>query len=91
MRSFPTAPAAVSAMLAVSGSAMIGIPGTTRPPKFPRLLRYVAVDEVCYDKLIFENAIPEERVRLLLSFVGTERFTARVSLPARPKRVLIFC
>jgi hypothetical protein len=39
------------------------------PPKFPRILRYVAVDQACYDKLIYETAIPEERVRLLLNFV----------------------
>lgn len=61
------------------------------PPKFPRLLRYVAVDQVCYDKLVYEKSIPEERVTLLPSFVDLDRFRPRAPLPARPKRALIFC
>jgi hypothetical protein len=61
------------------------------PPKFPRILRYVAVDQACYDKLIYETAIPEERVRLLLNFVDLERFKPRSPLPTRPKRALVLC
>lgn len=61
------------------------------PPKFPRVLRYVAVDEVCYDKLVCESGVPEERVRLLPSFVDLERFAPRGPLPPRPKSALILC
>lgn len=61
------------------------------PPKFPRVLRYVAVDEVCYDKLVCERGVPEERVRLLPSFVDLERFKPRPPLPPRPTRALILC
>ena len=61
------------------------------PPKFPRILRYVAVDQACYDKLACERAIPEERLRLLLNFIDLERFKPRAPLPARPKRALILC
>jgi glycosyltransferase involved in cell wall biosynthesis len=61
------------------------------PPKFPRLLRHVAVDQTCYDKLVYETAIPEHRVSLLLNFVDLERFKPRPPLPAHPKRVLLLC
>lgn len=62
------------------------------PPKFPRVLRYVAVDEVCYDKLVCEQGVAEERVRLLPSFVDLERFAPRAApLPPRPRRALLLC
>jgi hypothetical protein len=60
------------------------------PPRFPRILRYVAVDETCYDRLICEEAIPPERARVILNFVDLTRFRARPPLPARPARALVF-
>ncbi len=59
------------------------------PPLFPRLLRYVAVDQDCYDKLV-QHGAPEERVRLLLNFVNLEKFKPRGPLPAQPRRALLF-
>lgn len=62
------------------------------PPPFPRIMRYVAVDQTCYEKLVYEKAIPEERVRVFLNFVELERFKPRAApLPARPKRALMLC
>jgi hypothetical protein len=61
------------------------------PPLFPRVVRYVAVDQDCYDKLVFQHGLPEERVRLLLNFVNLERFKPRGPLPAQPRRALLFC
>ena len=62
------------------------------PPRFPRVLRYVAVDSQCRDKLVFEHGVPEERVSVLLQFVDLERFRPRrAPLPARPRRALILC
>jgi len=61
------------------------------PPRFPRVLRYVAVDSACRDKLVFEHGVPEERVSVLLQFVDLEKFRPRAPLPARPKRALILC
>src|ERR1043165_6604223 len=55
------------------------------PPRFPLILRYVAVDQTCRDRLIYEHAIPQDRVQVLLNFVDLERFSARAELPARPK------
>jgi hypothetical protein len=60
------------------------------PPLFPRVVRYVAVDQDCYDKLVFQHGVPEERVRLLLNFVNLERFKSRGPLPAKPRRALLF-
>lgn len=60
------------------------------PPRFPRILRYVAVDETCYDRLVCEEAIPAERARVILNFVDLTRFRARAPLPARPARALVF-
>ncbi|MGB7950880.1 MAG: glycosyltransferase, partial [Candidatus Binatia bacterium] len=66
------------------------LPWEEMPPKFPRILRYVAVDETCQDRLMLEHAIPEERIRLLLNFVDLKRFQPRTSLPAKPTRALVF-
>jgi hypothetical protein len=61
------------------------------PIVFPRVLRYVAVDHACRDRLLVQHGIPEERIRVLLNFVDLDRFQARnTPLPARPKRALIF-
>jgi hypothetical protein len=60
------------------------------PPFFPRILRYAAVDETNRDRLVVENAIPAERVRILLNWVDLERFKPRGPLPERPRRALVF-
>jgi hypothetical protein len=61
------------------------------PPDFPRLRRYVAVDQTCYDKLVYEHGVPAERVRFIYEFVDLERFAAREPLPARPRRAVVLC
>lgn len=61
------------------------------PPRFPRLLRYVAVDLACRDKLVLEHAVPEARVRVVPSFVDLNLFRQRAPLPERPRRALLFC
>jgi glycosyltransferase involved in cell wall biosynthesis len=60
------------------------------PPRFPRILRYVAVDDTCRDKLVVENRIPASRVEVLLNSVDLRRFRPRGPLPERPKRALVF-
>ena len=66
------------------------LPWEETPPRFPRILRYVAVDHTCRDRLIYEHAIPEERVQVLLNFVDLRRFHPRSPLPSQPKRALLF-
>ena len=60
------------------------------PPSHPRILAYVAVDETCRDRLVLENAVPEDRVHLRLHAVDLERFTPRALLPEKPARALVF-
>lgn len=59
-------------------------------PRFPRILKYVAVDHACRDRLVEEHAIPPDQIRLILNFVDLKRFQSRPDLPAQPKRALIF-
>lgn len=59
-------------------------------PLFPRILRYVAVDHACRDRLILEHAIPADQIRVILNFVDLKRFKPRTVLPAQPRRALIF-
>jgi hypothetical protein len=65
------------------------LPPEEAPPIFPRILRYVAVDYTCRDRLIFENGIAEDRISVMLNFVDLERFKPRAPLPARPRRALV--
>ena len=65
------------------------IPWEELPPRFPRILRYVAVDNVCRDRMVLERAIPEDRTRVLLNFVDLERFKSRGPLPLRPRRAVV--
>ena len=59
-------------------------------PRFPRILRFVAVDETCRDRLVCEDGVEESRVRVLPNFVDLERFERRPPLPPRPRRALVF-
>jgi Glycosyltransferase Family 4 len=61
------------------------------PPRFPRILRYVAVDDACYDKLVCEHGVPEERAHVVSQFVDLERFAARSPLPDKPRRAAVLC
>jgi hypothetical protein len=60
------------------------------PPRLPRVLRYVAVDDTCRDRLILEHGIEERRVCVLRNAVDLRRFKPRAPLPARPARALVF-
>jgi hypothetical protein len=66
------------------------VPWEETPPKHPRILRYVAVDDTCLDRLVSESGIPEERVSVILNSVDLEQFLPRAPLPAKPARALVF-
>ena len=66
------------------------LPWEETPPHFPRILRYVAVDDTCRDRLVCEHGIEEEVVRVILNFVDLKRFVPRGELPATPRRALVF-
>jgi hypothetical protein len=61
------------------------------PPRFPRILRYVAVDDACYDKLVCEYGVPEERAHVVSQFVDLDRFVPRPPLPDKPRRAAVLC
>lgn len=60
------------------------------PQPFPRILRYVAVDDTTRDRCVGEWGVPEERLEVLLNFVDLQTFTVRAPLPQRPARALVF-
>jgi len=65
------------------------VPWEEMPLHHPSVRRYVAVDEVCVDRLVREEGIDPCRVELLLNFVDLERFRPRPPLPSRPRRALV--
>jgi hypothetical protein len=65
-------------------------PWEETPPSFPRIFRYVAVDDTCRDRLISESGVAPEDVEVILNFVDLERFRPRGPLPPRPRRALVF-
>jgi Glycosyltransferase Family 4 len=60
------------------------------PPHFPRILRYVAVDDTCRDRLVCERGIPDRKVSVIRNFVDLARFQQRTALPEKPRRALVF-
>ena len=61
------------------------VPWEELPLKHPSIRRYVAVDEVCLDRLVREEGISPDRVTLLLNFVDLERFIRRAAASAAPR------
>jgi len=60
------------------------------PPVFPRLRRYVAVDDTCRDWLVSEKGIPADKVHVIFNAVDLVRFQPRSPLPARAARAAVF-
>ena len=60
------------------------------PPHFPRILRYVAVDDTCADRLVSYDAIPPEKISVILNAVDLEAFRQRPPLPSKPRRAVVF-
>ncbi|HUK88647.1 MAG TPA: glycosyltransferase [Terriglobales bacterium] len=60
------------------------------PFAFPRILRYVAVDERCRARSARALGVPEERILMIGNAVDLARFPARGPLPPRPQRALVF-
>ena len=86
----------MSALLAFPGVPAVSVCHGWRPweeaaPLFPRVRRYVAVDEATRDRLVSECGVPEARARIVPNFVDLERFRlAARTLPDRPRRALLF-
>lgn len=66
------------------------LPWEERPPLFPTIRRYVAVDDLCRERLLTTEGIDETKVATIYNFADTERFKPRPPLPERPRSALIF-
>lgn len=60
------------------------------PPLFPSIVRYVAVDDLCRERLETTPGIDPDRIRTVYNAVDLRRFTPRSPLPSRPRSALIF-
>lgn len=65
--------------------------GDLDAPRFPRVLRYLAVDDTCADRLLYREGIAAEKVEVVLNAADLDRFPPREHpLPPKPRRALIF-
>jgi hypothetical protein len=65
-------------------------PWQEAPPVFPSARRYVAVDDLCRERLLSTPGVAAESVRTIYNGVDLSRFTPRGPLPERPRRALVF-
>lgn len=85
----------MTALLSLPGVPAISVchgalPWEEMPPEFPRIMRYVAVDEACRTRVHQEAGVPLETIKLLFNFVDLQRFWQRSPLPLKPQRALVF-
>lgn len=66
------------------------LPAEERPPVFPSIRRYVAVDDLCFERVAATPGVATADIRTIYNAVSLERFRPRPPLPARPARALIF-
>jgi hypothetical protein len=66
------------------------LPWQEAPPRHPRITRYVAVDDLCRQRLVHEAGIDASEVDVIYNFVDLDRFLPRDPLPATPQRALYF-
>ena len=57
---------------------------------FPRVRRWVAVDDTCAERFLEEPGVPTTDIRVLLHAVDLARFRPRPPLSPRPRRALVF-
>lgn len=60
------------------------------PPVFPSIMRYVAVDDLCRERLLTTKSIAPERISTIYNFVDLERFSRMRKLQATPRTALIY-
>ncbi|MGE0230783.1 MAG: glycosyltransferase [Flavobacteriaceae bacterium] len=65
-------------------------PWQEAPPVHPNILRHVAVDDLCRERLLTTRGIAPEATATIYNFVDPERFPQRRDLPRRPSRALVF-
>ncbi|MDD5579394.1 MAG: glycosyltransferase [Methylobacter sp.] len=66
------------------------LPWEELPPLFPSIVRYIAVDDLCRERLLTTAGIAPKKVKILYNFVDLARFKPRSPLPEKPQTALIF-
>jgi hypothetical protein len=66
------------------------LPWEEMPPVHPSIRRYVAVDDLCAERLLTTAGIEATCVETIYNGVDLERFKVRSPLPDRPRSALIF-
>jgi hypothetical protein len=59
-------------------------------PRHPRIVRYVAVNDLVREHLLYERGIPPQQITTIRNFVDLQRFQPRTPLPPQPQRALVF-
>jgi hypothetical protein len=60
------------------------------PPKYSQVVKYMAVDYNCLDRLIIDNGIDEKLTGVLYNWVDTHRFRIRPVISQKPSKALVF-
>jgi hypothetical protein len=60
------------------------------PPLHSRIIKYVAVDYNCLDRLVSDNGIAENITSVIYNWVDLSRFKLRKKFAKKPSRALVF-
>lgn len=66
------------------------LPWEELPTVLPNIKRYIAVDDLCRERLLTSKGIAAARVDVHLNFVDLDRFNLRPPLPKKPESALVF-
>ncbi|WP_417680898.1 glycosyltransferase [Roseibium sp.] len=66
------------------------VPWPEMPPAFPNIMRYVAVDDLCRERLLTTHGIEPGQITTLYNFVDLKRFHRVRALPEKPGSALVF-
>ena len=66
------------------------LPWEELPPIFPTISEYVAVDDLCRERLLTTRGISSNNVSVIRNFVDTGRFAQRRDWAPHPRSALIF-
>lgn len=65
-------------------------PWEEQPPRFPSIARYVAVDDLCRERLLSTPGIGSAEIDTIYNFVDLALFQPRAALPDKPGKALVF-
>jgi hypothetical protein len=65
-------------------------PWEEAPPRFPNIMKYVAVGKLTRERLIVEAGASEADIDIVPNFVDVKQFLARAKIADKPRRAVIF-